>query len=101
MTLRLRPASIKPSVQLREPDEASAADLQGRKVALRQYSLNCSTAEPETLSRFMPIRALSISDCTWSFLSLHDLPHYPQRLRDQLLSKRKILGLVFQSPFRT
>jgi hypothetical protein len=53
MTLRLRPASIKPSVQLREPDEASAADLQGRKVALRQYSLNCSTAEPETLSQMI------------------------------------------------
>jgi hypothetical protein len=49
--LRWRPAAIKPSVQLGELDEAAAADLQWRKVALRQYSLNCSTAELETLSQ--------------------------------------------------
>jgi hypothetical protein len=51
--LWLRPAAIKPSVQLGEPDETSAADPQGRKVAFSQYSLNCSTAEPETLSQMI------------------------------------------------
>jgi hypothetical protein len=53
LTLLLHPAAIKPSVQLREPYETSAANLQGRKIAFSQYSLNCSTAEPETLSQMI------------------------------------------------
>jgi hypothetical protein len=40
-----------PVAHIGQSDESAAADLQGGQFTLGQYSMNCSAAEPETLSQ--------------------------------------------------
>jgi hypothetical protein len=45
--------AIKPPAQLGDPNQASAADFQRRQFAPSQYPVNCSPAEPQTLSQMI------------------------------------------------
>jgi hypothetical protein len=72
-----------PVAHIGQPDESAAADLQGGQFTPGQYSINCSTAEPESLSQ------MSYADQGAFNVRLHlelpfisDLPFLPIRQRN-------------------
>jgi hypothetical protein len=46
-------AAVKPPAQLGKPNQASAANFQCTQFAPSQYPVNCSPAEPQTLSQMI------------------------------------------------